>query len=440
ACPKPGPPTAAVTKPSATALRRWLLSVSEALLAGRLSQARDFIGRALKVDPENAAAQRLLFEIVSDQRRLAELMGRIQALLDNRDLTGAERTVRRALSMDQDNQPAKAWLAKIEGLKRRVGAWLAQARAALEQGRLGAAYRLYTRVRELDVNNPQLRRGLSVLRAGLRPDDIFTAIKDNNLPLLSAVLYAHPGAITSRYRTGEARFYDFTPLHLAAWRGSPEAAKVLLNHGAGVEARVKRMHAYTPLHLAALMGRPAVTRLLVARGADLAVKDDQGRTPLDVAVDAGRQKLAALLTRLGGVATGTPKRIVRRLFAAAAAGDVESMKRLATGKALASIKSKSIDEIKRIGRTFKSVAGLKIDHGRATAQVIFDVSKVMTEQERRQLKRQLPALRKMARATTDPQARRNLEQKIADLEKGLVRVKVKLAKVQKRWLVADLEG
>jgi tetratricopeptide (TPR) repeat protein len=438
--PQPGTAVAPATGPKLARVRRRLFEASQALLDGRLGQARTLVAQALEADPENAAAQRFLFEVVAAQRRLTEYLGRIPVLIKNRRLSAAENLVGRVLSMDRVNTAGQKLAARISTLRRRVDVWLAKAKAALEQGRYGQAHRLYNRVLEVDLGHPEVRRGLRVLKAGLRPDDIFGAIRTDDQPLLAAVLSAHPPAVSARLRAGGSRLDGFTPLHLAAWKGSPESAKVLLSHGAAVEARVKGLHTFTPLHVAAFRGHQAVTRLLVARGADLAAKDAQGRTALDVAVDAGRPKLAALLRKLGAADTGTPQRIIHRLFAAAKTGDVETVKRLATGRALASIKSKSLAEIKRIGQTFKSVAGIKIEGDKAFAKVVFDVSKVMTAQERRQLKQQLPALRRMARSTADPAARRNLEQKIADLEKGLVRVTVTLNKVGGRWLVADLEG
>jgi tetratricopeptide (TPR) repeat protein len=435
--PRPGP---AALEPQRTQVRRRLFEAGRALLAGRLGQARALVTQALELDPENAAAQRFLFEVVSAQRRLTESLGRIPVLLQNRRLSAAENLVGRVLSLDRVSPAGRKLAERIKALRRQVDAWLAQAKTALEQGRYGQAHRLYTRVLEVDLGHPEVRRGLRVLKAGLRPDDVFGAIRTDDLPLLGAVLSAYPQAVSVRLRAGGSRLDGFTPLHLAAWKGSSEAAKILLAHGAAVDARVKGFHSFTPLQVAAFKGHQAVTRLLVARGADLAAPDAQGRTALDVAVDAGQTRLAALLRKLGAADTGTPQRIIHRLFAAARIGDVEAVKRLATGRALASLKSKSLAEIKRIGQTFQGVAGLRIQGVKAFAQVVFDVSKVMTAQERRQLKRQLPALRRMAQATTDPAARKNLEQKIADLEKGLVRVTVTLQKVGGRWLVADLEG
>lgn len=435
--PRPGP---GVSDPRRAQVRRRLFTASRALLDGRLGQARTLITQTLELNPENAAAQRFLFEVVAAQRRLTEFLARIPVLLKNHRLGAAENLVGRVLSLDRANPAGRKLAARISDLRQKVDGWLAQAKAALEQGRYGQAHRLYNQVLEVDLGHPEARRGLRVLKAGLRPDDIFGAIKTDNLALLSAVLSAYPQAVSARLRAGGSRLDGFTPLHLVAWKGSPEAARILLAHGAAVTARVKGFHSFTPLHVAAFKGHQAVTRLLAARGADLAARDAQGRTALDVAVDAGQTRLAALLRKLGAADTGTPQRIIHRLFAAARIGDVETVKRLATGRALASIKSKSLAEIKRIGQTFQAVAGVRIEGAKAFAQVVFDVAKVMTAQERNQLKRQLPALRRMARATTDPAARKTLEQKIADLEKGLVRVTVTLHKVGGRWLVADLEG
>ncbi|MBI5037011.1 ankyrin repeat domain-containing protein [Candidatus Micrarchaeota archaeon] len=91
-----------------------------------------------------------------------------------------------------------------------------------------------------------------------------------------------------------------TPLHEAAESGNEEAAKLLLKHGAFVNARTKRSKR-TPLHYAAYLGRgSAVAKLLLEHGAYPNAKDHQGYTPLHSAamsMDYSEEMVKQLLER-----------------------------------------------------------------------------------------------------------------------------------------------
>jgi len=83
-----------------------------------------------------------------------------------------------------------------------------------------------------------------------------------------------------------------TPLHLAAMRNCGLVAEFLLDDGADVYAVGLQG---TPLHLAVTGGHREMVELLVARGADPNVKDQSGRTPLEVARQKGYTELFELL-------------------------------------------------------------------------------------------------------------------------------------------------
>ncbi len=75
----------------------------------------------------------------------------------------------------------------------------------------------------------------------------------------------------------------------------------------------------TPLHYAALRGQREAVLWLLSVGANVNAANMFGRTPLDYAKDptapgdaAARRKIAELLTRRGGVATGPPTPAVLR--------------------------------------------------------------------------------------------------------------------------------
>ncbi|ROT68231.1 putative transient receptor potential cation channel subfamily A member 1-like isoform X2 [Penaeus vannamei] len=126
-----------------------------------------------------------------------------------------------------------------------------------------------------------------------------------------------------------------TALHLACLEGHPEVVKVLLEHGAEVEARNTSLwtpldcasakgHVYcvhllldydapldpldktktTPLQLAAREGHVAVTKLLLERGASLSACDSNGRNALEQAIAAGRRDVCMAIIKSSEWETG----------------------------------------------------------------------------------------------------------------------------------------
>lgn len=61
---------------------------------------------------------------------------------------------------------------------------------------------------------------------------------------------------------------DGTPLHRAAVRGNVAAAKILVAHGANIEAKTRTDGELTPLMVAALMGQVDMVRFLLNVGAN----------------------------------------------------------------------------------------------------------------------------------------------------------------------------
>ncbi|XP_075351527.1 protein phosphatase 1 regulatory subunit 16A [Mycteria americana] len=79
------------------------------------------------------------------------------------------------------------------------------------------------------------------------------------------------------------RGHGATLLHIAAANGYAEAAELLLEHRAGIDA--KDEDGWEPLHAAACWGQVQLVELLVAHGADLEGKSVLDETPLDVCGD-----------------------------------------------------------------------------------------------------------------------------------------------------------
>ena len=96
----------------------------------------------------------------------------------------------------------------------------------------------------------------------------------------------------------EARHEDgWTPLHHAAWFGTPETVAALLDAGADLEAR--NGDGFTPLHGAAARGTPETVATLIRAGANIEARDEGGKTPLHWAATRGTPETVAALLDAG---------------------------------------------------------------------------------------------------------------------------------------------
>jgi len=88
-----------------------------------------------------------------------------------------------------------------------------------------------------------------------------------------------------------------TALHAAAAGKAAEAAKLLVMHGANVNAR--QHGGWTPLHAAAQSGAVEFARLLIENGADVNVRAENQQRPIDLALTKGQQAMVDLLESHG---------------------------------------------------------------------------------------------------------------------------------------------
>jgi ankyrin repeat protein len=84
-----------------------------------------------------------------------------------------------------------------------------------------------------------------------------------------------------------------TPLHVSAWWADTARTKLLIDAGADVTAT--DAFGNTPLHEAAIQGRGANAKLLLDLGGDPTLKNREGKTSLDLAEQAGFDRIAALI-------------------------------------------------------------------------------------------------------------------------------------------------
>ena len=149
--------------------------------------------------------------------------------------------------------------------------------------------------------------------------DVFEAAAFGDLDRLSELLGDEPSLVNDYSGDG------FTALHFAAFFGRPDAAALLIERGAEVDAfgrgwmtgtamhsAVSRLHAdvvrvlldaganpnvrqsagWTPLHAAAMNGDLTSVELLLASGADPAATNEEGRSVADLANDSGDEATA----------------------------------------------------------------------------------------------------------------------------------------------------
>jgi RNA polymerase sigma factor (sigma-70 family) len=90
-----------------------------------------------------------------------------------------------------------------------------------------------------------------------------------------------------------------TPLHATLFGRQIETARLLVEHGADV--RIRRggkgwpRCGWTALHYVAGFGFVDLVEPLLSRGAEIDARDDEGKTPLEVAVEAGQAEIAEML-------------------------------------------------------------------------------------------------------------------------------------------------
>lgn len=124
---------------------------------------------------------------------------------------------------------------------------------------------------------------------------------DGFAPLGFAVFFGQPEVVTALIAAGadvnqsSRESMKVTPLASAAAAKQTGIARLLIEHGANVNARAAGGH--IPLHEASANGNIELVRLLIEKGADVNAKTDDGKTPLDFAIEYKREEVVELLEK-----------------------------------------------------------------------------------------------------------------------------------------------
>jgi uncharacterized protein len=123
--------------------------------------------------------------------------------------------------------------------------------------------------------------------------EIFAAAIQGDTVRIEALLAGNRSLVSAMSSDG------WTPLHLAAFFGKSEAARLLLNKGAEVNARSANAMENMPLHAAAAGRHADVVKLLIERGASANARQHGGWTPLHSAAQSGDLEIARTLVDAG---------------------------------------------------------------------------------------------------------------------------------------------
>jgi ankyrin repeat protein len=166
------------------------------------------------------------------------------------------------------------------------------------------------------------RELVQAVMAGEPALDVFEAAAFGDQGRLMELLERDPSLSTAFSADG------FSALHLAAFFGQVDAARLLLDRGSEVDARGSRWMTGTALHSASSGSHVAVARLLLEAGADPNARQSGGWTPLHSAAHNGDSELVSLLLGHGADPTAVNHEGATVLALAEEEGDADSVARI----------------------------------------------------------------------------------------------------------------
>jgi uncharacterized protein len=129
---------------------------------------------------------------------------------------------------------------------------------------------------------------------GAEPElDVFEAAAVGRIERVRELVGSDPTLVSAFSPDG------FAPFHLAAFFGHADIARLLVEHGADVQAVARNRMQVMPLHSAAAARQFEIAKLLVDRGADVNASQERGFTRLHAAAQNGDVELTRLLLGRG---------------------------------------------------------------------------------------------------------------------------------------------
>ena len=173
---------------------------------------------------------------------------------------------------------------------------------SLYRGRRDLAELIASKKKALDIFEATALGRLDRVKECLRDASaIDSRSKDGFTALHFACFFGQPEAARLLVENGAAvdavaaNPTQVMPLHSAASARNLEAARLLLEHGAPVNAR--QQAGWVPIHAAAQNGDRPMVELLLKHHADPKLANDAGKTPAAVAREKGHEEIAALLEK-----------------------------------------------------------------------------------------------------------------------------------------------
>lgn len=178
---------------------------------------------------------------------------------------------------------------------------------SLYRGRRDLAELIASKKKALDIFEATALGRLDRVKECLRdtpainPHSIDSRSKDGFTALHFACFFGQPEAARLLIESGAAvdavaaNPTQVMPLHSAASARNLEAARLLLEHRAPVNSR--QQGGWVPIHAAAQDGDRPMVELLLKHHADPKLANDEGKTPAIVAREKGHESIAALLEK-----------------------------------------------------------------------------------------------------------------------------------------------
>ena len=178
---------------------------------------------------------------------------------------------------------------------------------SIYRGRRDLAELIVSRKKALDIFEATSLGRLDRLKQCLRDAPARSALdsrsKDGFTALHFACFFGQPEAARLLIESGAAvdavaaNPMQVMPLHSAASARNLEAARLLLERGAPGIVNARQQGGWVPIHAAAQNGDRPMVELLLEHRADPKLTNDDGKTPAVVAREKGHEEIAALLEK-----------------------------------------------------------------------------------------------------------------------------------------------